>query len=254
MTSTSITFLVPAYNEASNLAAAIEGVREAVDGVVEDWHVLIVDDGSTDGTGAIAEQLAREDDRVRVVHNGRNRGLGYNYATGVQLVETDYVMMVPGDNEVLPAAVRGLLQRLGCADVVIAHTVNPEVRTRGRALLSKVFTALVNALFGLHIRYYNGTTIHRTALIRQVPITTGGFGFQAETLVRLLRSGCSYVQAPMMIRARPGGRSKALRPRNVVSVLSTLARLFLSVQVLERRRYGCVPREIPDPLGVAVTP
>lgn len=254
MKEASITFVVPAYNEAANLAGAVDCVRGAAEGTVTEFRVLIVDDGSGDGTGELADSLARSDARVSVLHNGRNRGYGYSVAAGIRSARTDYVMMVPGDNEIEAASIRALLERLGAADVVIPYTANPEVRTFGRELLSRAYTGLVNALFGLRLRYYNGTPIHRSRLIQATPIRTDGFAFQAETLVRLLRSGCSYVQVPMTIRPREGGRSKALRPRNIASVLWTLGRLFLSVHLVERSRYGRKPRELRDPAGTGAAP
>ena len=241
-----VTFVVPAYNEERNLAATVEGIVGAAAGIVPDYEVLIVNDGSRDRTGAIADELARQNPSVTVLHNPVNRGLGYNYIAGVKAARGEYVMMVPGDNEILPETVRSLLQRIGRADIVVPYIANYDARKPGRAVLSKLFTWGLNLLFGLRLRYYNGIVIHRTALIRSVPMKTHGFAYQADALVRLIRTGHSYVQAPMVIKPRDAGTSKALRPRNVVSVFQTVWSLFWEVRIRDRARYSGQAFEIPD--------
>jgi glycosyltransferase involved in cell wall biosynthesis len=211
------------------------------------FEALIVDDGSTDGTGAIADRLAAEDPRVRVIHNPRNRGLGFNYSLGVGEARGRYVMMVPGDNEVLPDTVAALLGCVGRADIVVPYIANQGIRPLGRRVLSRLFTAGMNALFDLKLRYYNGIVIHRTDLVRSVPIRTQGFSYQAEALVRLIRSGRSYVQAPMVIRERPGGRSKALRIRNAARVMRSVLSLFIAVRCVEREKYRRPAAEVRGP-------
>ncbi|MEW6489710.1 MAG: glycosyltransferase family 2 protein [Thermodesulfobacteriota bacterium] len=249
MTEPLLTFVIPAYNEAPNLAATLLGIQRAAAERGVSFEALIIDDGSGDGTGAIADGLAAEDPRIRVLHNPRNRGLGFNYTLGVQQAKGRFVMMVPGDNEVLPETVAELLGCLGRADIVVPYIANQEIRPLGRQLLSRLFTAGLNAAFGLKLRYYNGIVIHRADLVRSVPITTHGFAYQAEALVRLIRSGHSYVQAPMIIRERPGGGSKALRPRNVFSVLRTVAALLLDVRWRQRRSYAAPGPEVAGGRG-----
>lgn len=246
-----VTFIVPAYNEEENLRPTVEGIEWAAHEAGVDWEVRVVDDASTDRSGAVADDLAAADTKVVVLHNRTNRGLGYNYLAGVAAATGEYVMMVPGDNEIRPETVRNLLRRIGHADIVIPYIANYEARTPGRALLSRLFTIGLNLLFGLRLRYYNGIVIHRTELIRAVPIRTHGFSYQAEALVRLLRSGHSYVQAPMVIKPRDAGASKALRPRNVARVTKSILSLFLHVRLLEGSRYRARPVEVADPFGGA---
>lgn len=245
MTAPLVTFVVPAYNEAPNLEATVAGVRGAAESRGASFEVLVVDDGSTDSTGAIADRLAAADPRVRVLHNSGNRGLGFSYSRGLAEGQGRHVMMVPGDNEVLPETVADLLGYLGRADIVVPFIANQEIRPLGRRVLSRLFTAGLNALFGLRLRYYNGVVIHRTDLVRSVPIRTQGFSYQAEALVRLIRSGHTFLQAPMVIRARPGGRSKALRPRNVWRVLRSVGALFAEVRWRERTSYPRSGSEVP---------
>lgn len=239
-----LTFVVPAYNEAPNLEPTLRGIRAAAEERGLNFEALIIDDGSTDATGAIADRLAAEDPRIRVLHNHRNRGLGFNYSLGVTEARGRYLMMVPGDNEVLPDTVARLLGNLGRADIVVPYIANQQIRPIGRRILSRLFTTGLNALFGLRLRYYNGIVIHRIDLVRSVPVTTHGFAYQAEILVRLIRSGRSYLQVPMVIQERPAGTSKALRLRNMASVAGTVAALLWEVRWSDRRRYSAPGPEV----------
>jgi dolichol-phosphate mannosyltransferase len=222
----SVTFIVPALNEAANLEAAVAGIRAAA-GRVERRQVLIFDDGSTDGTGTLADRLAAEDKDVRVVHNRRTMGLGYNYFRGIELAEGEYSVMVPGDGEIPREALEPLLARAGEADLVIPHMTGSEARPLGRRLLSRGFTGLMNLLFGLRLRYYNGPCLLRTELVRKVKLRTHGFAYMAAILVTLLRAGHTHVEVAIPLKYRRHGGSKALRPGNILSVLGTVLRLRL---------------------------
>jgi glycosyltransferase involved in cell wall biosynthesis len=241
--SRTLTVIIPALNEEGNLAAAVAAVLDAIDDRFTDYELLIFDDGSTDRTGSIADGLAAANPHIRVTHNPRNMGFGYNYSRGVELARMEYVTMFPGDNEIPGEAIRAILDAVGSADIVVPYISTPGVRSWSRRVISACFVALINVLFGLRLRYFNGPCVHRRLLLLSVPMRTHGFAYMAAILVRLIRSGSSYVEVPMPLQARQHGRSKAFRLKNIASVLGTIGRLFWQVQVKERRKYtGAVRR------------
>jgi len=233
-----LTVIIPALNEEQNLSAAAGTVLEAIGQRFPDFELLIFDDGSTDRTGEIADMLAAGNDKIRVIHNPRNMGFGYNYLRGVQLSRMDYVAMFPGDNEIPQEAVRLTLDAVGSADIVVPYAVNPDVRSWSRRLVSKFFVILINGLFGLRLRYFNGPCVLRRTLLQSVPMKTHGFAYMASILVRLIRSGHTYVEVGIPLQPREHGRSKAFRLKNILSVLSTIAELFWDVRVRDRRKYA----------------
>lgn len=232
-----LSVIIPALNEAGNLDAAVSTILEAIGDRFADYELLIFDDGSTDRTGVIADRLAAVNPHIRVIHNPRNMGFGYNYTRGVELARMEFVTMFPGDNEVTSAAIQTILSAVGSADVVVPYVATPTVRPLSRRIISATFVALVNFLFGLRMRHYNGPCVHRRSLLLTVPMQTHGFAYMAAILVRLIRSGHGYVEVPMALQERLHGRSKAFRLKNIVSVLTTLARLFWEVRIKERRKY-----------------
>jgi glycosyltransferase involved in cell wall biosynthesis len=228
---TSISVIVPAYNEALNLAGTVAAIRAAAAGRFDDSEILVIDDASSDGTGAIADDLARQYPEVKVFHNPRNFGFGYNYRLGVGLATKDHVGLVPGDNEILEESLKDIFDCVGKADMVLPYHTNSGERSFLRRALSGNFTALLNFLFGYKLRYYNGPVVHRRELLAKVPMTTDGFAYQAEILARLLSEGRSYVEVGMKIRIRQHGHSKALYPKNVWSVFKTIARLYWELKI-----------------------
>ncbi len=242
--SSTLSVIIPALNEEGNLAVAAATVLEAIGNRFADYELLLFDDGSTDRTGAIADELAAGNPHIRVTHNPRNMGFGYNYNRGVELARMDYVTMFPGDNEIPAEAMRTILDAVGSADIVVPYISTPAVRSGSRRFVSACFVALVNFLFGLKLRYFNGPCVHRRALLQSVPMRTHGFAYMAAILVRLIRSGYSYVEVPMPLQARQHGRSKAFKPKNIVSVVSTLGELFWEVRVAERHKYAGTVRRI----------
>ena len=171
----SISVVVPAYNEEERLEGTITAINASLGDYFSDHEILIFNDFSTDKTGEIAETLKAGDSHIRVIHNPTNMGFGYNYKEGVRLAEKDYVIMVPGDNEIPVGAISKIFTQVGRADIIVPHTANLEVRPLSRQIVSRAFTGVINLFFGLNLSYYNGTCVHKASLIKAIPIRTQRF-------------------------------------------------------------------------------
>jgi len=233
-----VSFVVPALNEEANIADAVREAVAAMRDRFGDYELLLFDDGSTDRTGAIMDQLAADDPRhVRVTHNPSPRNLGGVYKQGIELARMDYILMVPGDNENPGHALQAPFDAIGRAEIVLPYPVNSAVRGSARHLVSRTYVGLLNRLFGLRVRYYNGTVIHRTANLKGLSIKTSSFAYQAEILIKLLCAGKSFVEVPIQIDPpKEGRRSRAFRWKNMVQVGRTLGDLFLDIRI--RRPLG----------------
>lgn len=241
----SITVIVPCLNEEANLRGTIACVKEALaSSRFSDFEIIIFNDASTDKTGPVAEDIKSKEKGIKVIHNLRNMGFGYNYTEGVRVAEKDYIIMVPGDNEIPTEAITKVLSRAGKADLIIPYTANPEVRPLSRRVISSLFVAIMNVLFGLRLRYYNGTCLIKSELLKKVPLKTWGFAYMAAILVRLVRSGASYIEVGVNIAPRLAGKTKAFRLKNIVSVFSAIADLFWDVRVKDRGSYNAARKRI----------
>lgn len=239
-----ISLIVPALNEEVVVGRVVTEILEQVEGRFADYELLLVDDGSSDSTGRIMDGFAAANPRVRVLHNERNIGLGASFQRGLREARLQYVMLLCGDGGLPARSLPAIFDKIGSADLVIPYMVNLRaIKSTTRYLVSRTYTGLLNLLFGYRLRYYNGLPVYRRALLTAISITSGGFGFQGEIVVKLLKSGCTYVEVGVD-GAEETRRSFALRPRNVVSVARTLAHLVLEivrfkplpVEVLEQSR------------------
>lgn len=241
-----ISIIVPCLNEEGNIKETVCSVKDAISkaGTFADHEIIIINDGSTDSTGSEIDSIASGDRRVKAIHNVRNMGFGYSYTEGVRRASMDYIVMVPGDNEIPAEALEKIFSNACGADAVIPYTANTEVRKPARRVLSRLFVIGMNNLFGLDLRYYNGTCVIRSSLLKKIPMKTCGFAYMASILVRLIRSGAAFTEIGVEIRQRQSGTSKALRPASVLNVLKAVAVLFWDVRVRDRASYRAEPKRV----------
>lgn len=226
-TNKSITVMIPAYNEEKNLTFAVKKFESAVKEVFEDYEFIIFNDCSTDKTKEIADNLSKENKKILVVHNKQNMGIGYNYREGIKLSQKKYYMMIPGEGEVNADSIKELLKHVGESDILIPYIENSNVRAIHRRIISKTLTTLLNFLFCLNIKYYNGSVIHKTDILRKVKMTTNSSAYQVEILIRLLKKGYSYKELPYRVAKTNG--TESFRIKNLYNFLSTILKLFYEI-------------------------
>lgn len=226
-----LSIIVPALNEEGNILKTCEGITPLAERYLSDYEILVFDDGSSDRTAEVVKVLRRKNNHVLLFQNPVTRGLGYNYRMGVLKAKCPYAVMVPGDNEIVGNSLEELFKRVGSVDLLISYPSNSHIRPLSRRWLSKGFMTLMNLLFGLKIRYYNGPSVIPTEIARQFVPRTDGFAYMAVTLVRSIKAGYSYQEVPCTLQERQHGKSKAFRLKNVVSVVRDIALLFWRVYV-----------------------
>ncbi len=224
----SITIIVPALNEEKNITPTLMLLVSLLPEYFAKWEVIVFNDGSTDKTCEKALAFAGCYPSVKVVNHAVPHNLGACYKEGISLATGEYVMLVPGDNECGENVLRSVFANTGLADIIIPFTANQEVRPLFRQLLSKAFTGILNFLSSKNLNYYNGTVLHKTAIIRQIKLVTNSFAYQAEALVSLLKAGHSYIEIPICIDYRNEGKSKALSIRNILETSKCLFSLAMS--------------------------
>jgi glycosyltransferase involved in cell wall biosynthesis len=235
MSRRSLSVIIPALNEAANIGATLQHVSRALSKLDLDAEILVVDDGSSDGTRAVVQAAAGRLADVRLLAHQTNRGFGAAYRTGVDAAASEYIVMVHGDNAWSAETLRDLFTHVGDADVVVGYTRHMwRSRPIARTALSKTFTWLVNWMTHRRLQYYNGLQIHRADVLKSLAIESRGFGFQAEVLVKALDRTRTYIEVPMDLMEREHGESKAFRLRNAVDVFQTLRRLRAHEQAAGR--------------------
>lgn len=210
-------FVIPTYNEAATLSGIVKGVR-----ATGQADVLIVDDSSPDGTGAIADHLAGADPGVHVLHRGRKSGLGAAYRAGLRWgLEAGYDALgeMDADGSHDPGDVPRLLGSLANADLVIGsrYVSGGGVRNwpASRRLLSRGGNAYVRTITGLGVHDATaGLRVFRRAALEALDldaIQSDGYSFQIEMALRACQAGFRVVEVPIVFTERVDGSSKMSR-------------------------------------------
>jgi glycosyltransferase involved in cell wall biosynthesis len=228
---TSISIIIPTLNEAGNIEAAVQVISKALqEQNLHDFEMIIVDAGSTDGTGAIIDELSKKNERIKALHSPVRRGLGYDFRMGASIASKDYIGWFPGDNETLPETMTNIFKQIGQKDIIIPYTANPWVRPLYRRSLSKIYTLVFNIIFGLRLKYFNGPSFFRREIFQKAISTTNSPAFMAETLVQLLKKGeASYVEVPMFIKTRDYGKTSVLSWKYILPIGKTIVNLICKV-------------------------
>lgn len=230
-----VSVIIPVYMEASNVRATVSNVTWALnEAKVDDYELLIIDclrkDGTHDGTPDIAMELAKNNSHIAVFHNSYIN-LGAKYWLGVNVAKFPYLILVPGDNELVKEALRDILIHIGEADILISYPVNTEVRPLIRRILSKTYIRLINLGTGLNLRYYNGSCVHRTNVLKKIKDRNDNLVYMARILVQLIKEGYSYKEIPIYLQERKG-KPSVLTVSNFLSVGRSIFSLFWKYRIL----------------------
>jgi glycosyltransferase involved in cell wall biosynthesis len=146
-----ISLFYPMYNEEKNIERAVHRAHKVLGSVASAYEIIIVNDGSADRTGEIAERLARESDRVRVVTHERNLGYGAALRSGIGAARLPLIFYTDGDNQFDLGELPGLLPLLEGAEIVTGYRVN---RKDGlmRLINARIFNVASGILFGIHLK------------------------------------------------------------------------------------------------------
>ena len=211
--------VTPTYNESENLERLVRGLRE----VLPDIGVLVVDDGSPDGTGELAERLAGELGRIEVLHREGKQGLASAYVVGFERLlaaGAGRVVQMDADLSHDPADVPRLLAGLdGGADLVLGSRYVPGGGTRNwpldRRLLSRFGSIYSRTWLGLPYRDLTGgfKAWSRAALTNAVsrPVASDGYAFLVEMTWRTVGAGLRIEEVPIVFTEREDGVSKMSR-------------------------------------------
>ena len=210
--------VIPTYNEIDSLPGALDRVRDAV----PETGILVVDDNSPDGTGALADARAREDDRIHVLHRAEKNGLGPAYLAGFSWgLASGYELICEMDADGSHRAedLALLIQRAEMADepdLVIGSRWVSGGATEGwdakRIALSRGGNLYINAMLGLRVKDATaGFRVYRASILRRLDlggVEALGYGFQVNMTKLVADVGGRIVEMPITFLEREAGQSK----------------------------------------------
>ncbi len=211
MTLRSIAIAAPAFDEADGIAATVASWIDALQArSFAHAEIVVCNDGSRDGTGALLDVLARKSALVRPVHHLRNRGAAQAMATAIAHTTAEWVLLLDADGQ-FPIASLDRFERAHAAYPDAVAFVGERDRKADDALArtgARLTTAALNALHGTHYRDLSSACqLVRGDLLRALPLEARGLNYSVEIAARLLEAGVRPVAVPIEHRAREAGRS-----------------------------------------------
>jgi len=219
----SLSFVFPMYNEIGNIENCVAQALATGYKITSDLEIVVVDDCSTDGCGALADELAARHPELKVVHHAKNRKLGGALRTGFAAATKDWILYIDSD---LPIQMDDALKAIPLtanADMVIG---NRHGRAEGmkREIMSFVYNRLIRVLFGLKVRDVNfAFKLFRRAVVDRITLQSEGSFIDAELLIETHRAGFAIAELPMRYYERTAGVSTLASGSVVVRILHEMA-------------------------------
>jgi glycosyltransferase involved in cell wall biosynthesis len=221
----SISVFFPCYNEQENIARTVEQAISVLEKLSADFEVIIVDDGSADRTGRIADEIAARNSRVKVVHHRTNLGYGAALQSGFKAATKELVFYTDGDGQFDLNEMPSLLPLIKQYDIVCGYRLN-----RRDNLIRKIngwcWTKLVCLLFGMKVRDIDcAFKLYKREIFDSIKLSSTGALISAEILARAVRKGYSLTQKGVHHYPRTAGAQTGASLRVIFRAFKELFKL-----------------------------
>jgi dolichol-phosphate mannosyltransferase len=216
--SPSLTVIILMYNEEENIGDTLEETRAFLMSEIEDWEILVVDDGSNDGSAQVVRDFSRKDGRIRLLRHETNRGMGAGIATGIDAATKEYFTFNAADGQIPAAQLGKMIPCLDDGDIVLT-TYEGGRESFGREILSRSFRLFLKAITGIRFRL-EGIYLFPTEAAREIrpSIDATTFFFSFELIQRGIEHGLTTTMTQIECKPRRSGSSKIVNPSRISKV------------------------------------
>ncbi|HOQ04452.1 MAG TPA: glycosyltransferase family 2 protein [Anaerohalosphaeraceae bacterium] len=221
----SISVFFPCFNERENLEPLVRQALDVLGKMGLDYEIIIVDDGSTDGTGALADALAAENPRIKVIHHPVNKGYGAALQSGFRAASKELVFYTDGDRQFDLNELPPLLPLIEQYDIVSCYRMN---RQEGwiRRFNGFAWTRLVCLLFHLKLKDIDCSfKLYRRKIFDGMPLVSTGALIDTEVLARAARKGYTIKQVGVHHYPRRAGKATGAKLRVIARAFYELFKL-----------------------------
>lgn len=221
MTLLSLAISIPAYNEEQTLDSVVRAGLAILQRHTTNFEIVIIDDGSTDGTGSIADGLAQEIPQVRVVHHPQNMGFGPTLRDVFALPEKDWVFFIPADGQIPPKELEKMLPFCENTDLIVGW----RARRRDpffRRLAASLYNGLISVMLRRRIHDVDSVVLFRRAITKGWELKSRSAFIHAEFCLEAARRGASLMEVPIDHRHRAAGRAKGIGIKLIFETFSEL--------------------------------
>ena len=226
----SISVFFPCYNEQGNISGLVEQALDVLEKLKADFEVIIIDDGSSDDTGKIADGLADGNDRVKVVHHQTNLGYGAALQSGFKAATKELVFYTDGDGQFDIKEMPGLLDLMEQCDIVSCYRLNRQDNLV-RKINGRCWTKLVCLVFGMKIRDIDcAFKLYKREIFDTFKLVSTGALIDAEILARAVRKGYRVVQQGVHHYPRTAGAQTGANLRVILRAFKELFGLWKQIR------------------------
>ncbi|MGQ0805194.1 MAG: glycosyltransferase family 2 protein [Actinomycetota bacterium] len=227
----SISAFFPCYNDEATITSMVNAASKTIEQVGADGEVIVINDGSTDGSQEALEELADSLSTLRIVVHEHNRGYGGALISGFAAATKQWVFYTDGDGQFDPTELARLVEQASDdVDVVQGYKIR-RADNLGRRIVGRVYQRVVTLLFGLEIRDVDcDFRLIRRSLLEQVRLEYTSGVICVEMVRRFQDAGARFVEVPVHHYEREHGQSRFFRPGSVVRSLWDLVGLWVRVR------------------------
>ena len=237
-----LSIVLPCHDEAENIERAVGEATAAGELVADAHEVIVVDDGSTDDTRALAQDLAAVDPRVRVLVHETNRGYGAAVRTGLAAARLEWVILTDADLQFDLSELTRFAPVAPSCDIVTGYRVH-RADPPHRLLNAAAWNMLVRRTFDLGLRDVDcAFKLMRRDVVQALPLTADGAMVSTELVIRAREAGARIVELGVGHRPRAAGRSSGASPRVVV-------RAFRELRAVRAELRGATAGTSPAPVS-----
>jgi glycosyltransferase involved in cell wall biosynthesis len=221
-----LSVFLPSHNEEENVERVVGSYIAELPRVTDNYEVIVVDDGSRDRTGEIADRLAAADQHVKVVHHPVNRGYGGAVTSGIRASTQPYVLLSDGDGQFDPADIERMTPFVPEYDVVAGHRIS-RADPLMRRINGKAWTTLVRALFGITIRDIDcGFKLFKREFLDRIELRAHGAMISTELMARLAGRGARVTEIDVKHLPRLAGEQSGANLKVVTLAFKELFALY----------------------------
>jgi glycosyltransferase involved in cell wall biosynthesis len=227
----SISVVLPAYNEADNIEPVVQEATAALEPLVDDWEILVVDDGSQDETAAVTRRVMAVNPRVRLIEHAVNQGFGAAVFSGFSNATKEWIFYTDADRQFVLDELAHFLPYMGEYDLIAGYRA-PRRDPFLRVLYGQGWSFLCTLLFGYTVRDVDcGFKLLRREIVEQMgpKIRSRGATFSIDWLARAKRAGFRFVEVPVTHRPRVAGSQTGANLNVITRAFRELVQLRLQL-------------------------
>ena len=230
-----ISVFLPCHNEEGNVERVVNALSVELPLIAEDYQIVIVDDGSADRTGIIADRLAATDLRIKAVHHQNNHGYGAAVISGVRACTQPWVVLCDGDGQFDANDIGTLAAKVPAYDVVVGYRVN-RADSLMRRINGKSWTLLIRLFLDIHIKDLDcGLKLFKRELLEDVQLRAKGAMISAELMAQVIGRGAKICEIEVKHLPRVAGKQTGANFNVIIRAFRELFLLRRGLREIRRR-------------------